>query len=120
MNNRLTYEEYKGNRDILNISLHNGYSVIAIKIWNKEKENYTVEFRLRNENVDKWDIIDEAKSIEFDVNYKIINSAILKQVSDFWSNGLLNHYIDRYEYELRCFDIGNSYIEKERLDKNAV
>ena len=35
---KLTYEEYRGCKDILMIDLHNEYTIIAIKIWNKEKE----------------------------------------------------------------------------------
>lgn len=107
--NRLTYEEYKGNKDILVIDLHNNYSVIAIKLWNSETHNYTVEFRLQQNTVDKWDLIDE--TFYFDVDYKIINKAILKQVSTLLSTGFFEKYINRYEYELDCFDLGNEIEE---------
>lgn len=40
---RLTYTEYKGCRDILTIDLHNGYTIIAIKSWTREYNNYYVE-----------------------------------------------------------------------------
>lgn len=109
---RLTYEEYKGNKDILVIDLHNNYSVIAIKLWNSETHNYTVEFRLQQNTVDKWDLIDE--TFYFDVDYKIINKAILKQVSTLLSTGFFEKYINRYEYELDCFDLGNE-IEESQL-----
>ena len=106
---RLTYEEYKGNKDILVIDLYNNYSVIAIKLWNSETHNYTVEFRLQQNTVDKWDLIDE--TFYFDVDYKIINKAILKQVSTLLSTGFFEKYINRYEYELGCFDLGNEIEE---------
>ena len=119
MKERLTYSEYRGCKDILTIDLHNDYTVIAIKIWNKNKNNYTVEFRITEDNVDKWDLIEKAESIEFNVDYKIINKAILKHIATLLSDGFFDYYIDRYKYELKCFDIGNEIVEKERLIANA-
>ena len=40
MMQKLTYKEYKGCKDILTIDLHNSYTIIAIKIWNKDNQNY--------------------------------------------------------------------------------
>lgn len=107
MDNRLTYEEYRGCKDILFIDLHNNYTIIAIKIWNYEKQNYTVELRIKENSVDKWDLIESAETLEFDVDYKIINKAILKKVSTLLSECFFDYYIQRYDYELKCFDIGN-------------
>lgn len=114
MNKRLTYKEYRGCNDIITIDLHNGYTVIAIKIWNKEKHSYTVQLMFKENTVDKWDLIEKAESLEFNVNYKTINSVILKQVSTFLEEGFFDYYIQRAEYEFRCFDVGNSVCEKER------
>ena len=47
INNKLTYTEYRGCKDILTIDLHNGYTILAIKIWNKENEEYS-----------QWEIIE--------------------------------------------------------------
>ena len=112
---RLKYEKYRNSNEIITIDLHNGYTIIAIKIWNKENHNYTVQLMLKENTVDKWDLIEKAESIEFDVDYKIINKAILKQVATLLSDGFFDYYIDRYEYELKCFDIGNEITEKESL-----
>ena len=43
------------------------------------------------------------------------SSAKLKQVSTFLEEGFFDKYIERYEYETKCFDIGNEQMEKERL-----
>lgn len=110
---KLTYKEYKGNENILEIDLHNGYTIIAIKTWNKEKHNYIVELFIKNNVIDKWDLIEDASSLEFNTNYKIINSAILKRVSDFLEEGFFTHYIQRYEYETKCFERGDELYTKE-------
>ena len=119
MNNRLEYKNYRGCKDIITIDLHNDYTVIAIKSWNTDDHKYIVQLMLKENTVDKWDLIENAESIEFNVDYKIINKAILKHVATLLSDGFFNYYIDRYEYELKCFDRGNSIIEKERLTVDA-
>ena len=116
---KITYENYRGCKDIITIDLHNDYTVIAIKSWNPDEHNYTVELRLKKNSVDKWDLIEKAESLEFNVDYKIINKAILKHVAALLSDGFFDYYIGRYEYELECFDRGNSIIEKERLAADA-
>ena len=119
VNNKLAYENYKGCKDIITIDLHNDYTVIAIKSWNPDEHKYTVELRLKKNSVDKWDLIEKAESLEFNVDYKIINKAILKHVATLLSDSFFDYYIDRYEYELESFDRGNSIIEKERLVADA-
>lgn len=115
MNNRLEYKNYKGCKDILTIDLHNDYTVIAIKSWNPDKHKYDVQLMLKENTVDKWDLIEKAKSLEFNANYKIINKVILNHIATLLSNGFFDYYIQRYEYELKCFDRGNDLFEKERL-----
>ena len=110
---KLTYKEYRGCKDILIIDLHNGYTIIAIKIWNKENQNYTVELRLKQNTVEKWMLIDQAETLTFDVNYRTINVAILKQVAILLNEGLFDYYIEEYEYELKCFERGNELYEDE-------
>ena len=119
MNHRLEYKNYRGCKDIITIDLHNDYTVIAIKLWNSDKHKYTVQLMLKENTVDKWNLIENAESLEFNVDYKIINKAILKHVATLLSDGFFDYYIDRYEYELKCFDRGNSIIEKERLAVDA-
>lgn len=118
-NNRFEYKNYRGCKDILTIDLHNNYTVIAIKSWNPNEHKYEVQLMLKENTVDKWDLIEKAELIEFNVNYKIINKAILKHVTTLLSDGFFDYYINRYEYELMCFDRGNSIVEKERLIANA-
>lgn len=118
MNERLTYNEYKGNRNIITIDLHNDYTVIAIKTFNKDRNIYTVDLMLKENSVNKWDAIEKAENIDFNTTSKTINSAILKQVATFLEDGFFDYYINRYEYELRCFDIGHEILEKE-CDSNA-
>ena len=116
---KLTYENYRGCKDIITIDLHNDYTVIAIKSWNPDEHKYTVQLMLKENTVDKWDLIEKAESVEFDVDYKIINKAILKHVSTLLSEGFFDYSIERYEYELKCIDIGSDVLDLERSCPNV-
>lgn len=115
LNSKLTYENYRGCKDILTIDLHNDYTIIAIKSFKPDKRKYDVEFRITEDTVDKWDLIQEMESVEFYTDYKTINKAILKHISTLLSDGFFDYYIQRYEYEIKCFDRGNALFENERM-----
>lgn len=112
---RLKYDKYRGIDNIITIDLHNGYTIISI-IGKDESGVYDVQLMLKENTVDKWDLIEKAEHLAFNATDKTIYSAILKTVSDYLQEGYFDYYINRYEYELKCFDIGNTLLEKERLD----
>ena len=112
MSNRLTYENYNGCKDILTIDLHNDYTVIAIKSYNSDDHTYTIEFHLKENTTNMWELIDDA-TITFNTDHKTINSAILKHVATLLSNGFYDYFVERYDYELKCFDIGNNTLSED-------
>ena len=112
---RLKYEKFNNSNDVITIDLHNGYTVIAITGFNAENRAYTTTLFLKENTIDTWKLVENAENLEFHANHNAINSAILKQVSTFLQEGFFNYYIQRYEYEMKCFDKGNSIYEKERL-----
>ena len=112
---RLKYEKFNSSNDVIMIDLHNGYTVIAVTGFNTENRVYTTTLFLKENTIDTWKLIENAENLEFHANHNAINSAILKQVSTFLQEGFFDYYIQRYEYEMKCFDKGNSIYEKERL-----
>ena len=110
MSNRLTYENYNGCKDIITIDLHNNYTVIAIKSWNPE--NFRVEFHLKEKTTDMWQLIQDATTV-FHADNRTINSAILKHVATRFADGFYDYFIERYEYDLKCFDIGNNALSED-------
>jgi hypothetical protein len=109
---RLRYEKYNGLNSMIIIDLHNGYSVVAANGWNKKERNYKVSLFLKDNEVDTLNLIEEAKAVEIRADYKTINSAILRHVSELLESGFFQTYIERAEYEQKCFDIGNMVIEE--------
>lgn len=113
---RLKYEKYNGSENAVVIDLHNGYSVIAVSGLNIEKQVYTTTLFLKENSISDWKLIEEAECLEFATTRNSINSAILKQVSTYLEEGFFDYYINRYEYEMKCFNRGNDLYEKERLN----
>ena len=112
---RLKYEKFNNSNDVITINLHNGYTVIAVTGFNAENGVYTTTLFLKDNTIDTWKIIQNAENLEFHANQNTINSAILKQVSTFLEEGFFDYYIERNEYESKCFDIGDNIKQKERL-----
>ena len=110
---RLKYEKYRNSNEIITIDLHNGYTVIAISTG--ENGSYITTLFLKENTIDTWKLIEKAENLEFHANQNTINSAILKKVSSFLDEGFFDYYIQRHEYEMKCFDKGNETHEKERL-----
>lgn len=115
---KLKYVKYKNMGNVVTIQLHNNYTIIAL-IGKNEAENYDVELRIKRDDVEKWDLIEKAEHIIFDASVNV-QSAILKTVDDYLQKGFFDHYIRRYEYELKCFSIGNEKEEEKRLGNEYV
>ena len=113
---RLKYEKFNNSNDVIMIDLHNGYSVIAVTGFDAENRIYNTTLFLKDNTVDNWKLVEQSDKLEFHANQNTINSAILKQVSIFLEEGFFDYYIQRYEYEMKCFDVGNDLAESERLN----
>jgi len=112
MTKRLKYEKFRNINNIITIDLHNDYTVIAI-ISKDDEDSYEVQLMLKENTVDNWSLIEKAEHLRFNANNKTIYSAILKQVATYMDEGFFDYYIDRYEYELKCFEIGNDIMESK-------
>ena len=108
MNNRLEYKNYRGCKDIITIDLHNNYTVIAIKSWNPDEHKYEVQLMLKENTVDKWDLIEKAESLEFNANYKTINSVILNR--QFSANSIPDRSIPNEKLETDLTEFTNPEI----------
>ena len=102
----------------VSIDLQNGYSVIAMARWDNEKKKYYTTLRLHENSVEKWDLIEEAANVEVESDMKAIKRDMAQYVTDLLTDGFFKKYIDRYEYELKCFDRGFEILEKERKNAN--
>ena len=98
----------------VSIDLQNGYSIIAMARWDNEKKKYYSTLLLHENTVSKWDLIEEATNLEIDSDMKTIKRDMAQYVTDLLTDGFFKKYIDRYEYELKCFDRGFEILAREK------
>jgi hypothetical protein len=114
---RLVYTRL-GN-DTVSIDLHNGYSIVAFELFNKEIKKYQVTFYIKDNEVSILDLIEKQNKVEFESDRTSINSIVLRHVGTLLSEGFYDYYMRRYDYMMKCFDKGNEIFENERLG-NAI
>lgn len=96
------------------------YCVECIYQYDKEKEKYLLRMGLKPKyfgsrikiefnEIDTQYISGTKENIERHIN-KLIDFAA--------SSNFFDEHIRQFEYECKCFDIGNEILEKERLSKN--
>lgn len=93
------------------VDLHNGYSILAMSRWDKEERLYNTTLYIKKNDIDRFDLIDFALSVETD-NKKELCMKVLKYVE----NTDFTYYVNRTKYELDCFERGNALYEKEKLN----
>ncbi|WP_313069810.1 hypothetical protein [Lacrimispora sp.] len=104
--------------NVVEVDLENGYKVVAMANWNNDKKKYYTTLLLHENTVSKWDLIEDVANIEMESDMKSIKRDMAQHVTDLLADGFFKKYIDRYEYELRCFDKGFDILEKVRNETN--
>lgn len=103
----------------ISVDLKNDYNIIAMANWNKDKSNYNVTLYIKRNDIDILDLIEKQENVEFDSDTKSIRTDIAKYITTLLTEGFFTYYINRYEYEQKCFDKGNELFEKERTENNG-
>lgn len=94
---------------------YEGYTIECTYKYIKKKEKYLLRMGLKPKDSEN------RIKIEFqriDTQYisgtrETIEEHILRIVEQTASHNFFDEYINRYEYECKCFDIGNEILEKE-------
>ena len=112
MTEKLKYEKFNNSDSVIINDLHNGYSIIAVSGLVSEN-HYTTTLFLKDNTIDTWKLIESCEKLTFKVPENKLGSVILKEVAASYELGEFDYYIERYEYENKCFDLGNDILEKE-------
>lgn len=101
----------------ISVDLHNNYSILAFANWNKENNNYEATFYIKRNDIDLLELIKKLENVSFqNSDSKSIRTDIANYITTLLSDGFFDYYINRYEYEQKCFDKGNDIFEMERLN----
>lgn len=97
---------------VISVKLNNGYKVIAFANYKLGKEVYEVKFYIKWNDID---IFDEASETEIKCDRSSLYETVAGFVETIYKDGVFDKYIERYEYQQRCFEIGNDILRKKKL-----
>lgn len=93
----------------ISIDLKNGFEVVAIANYNKDSKNYQVSLYLKDNQIDTLDLMEKFENIHFKSDKNHIKINLASYILDLFQNNEFTYYIERYEYQQRCFEYGNDY-----------
>lgn len=96
---------------VISVNLNNGYSVVAISIWDRVENVYRTTLYLKGDTYDTLDLIEEKEGIVVKADMKTVKSELTKIITNLLTDGFFKHYIERYDYMMKCFDKGNEFFE---------
>ena len=94
----------------IELDLNNGYSVLAMA---KRNNTYNVTLYLQDNkyNINHFDLIENYQNIEYKSDAKTIRADITSTIAKLLKEEFFTKYIKRYEYEQKCFELGNDVME---------
>lgn len=98
-------------RDVIEINLGNKYQVVAMLNWKRENNKYGVTLLLHEDSISKWELISE-NEFEIESDPKVIRQNVVKFIEELLIDNYFDKFISVYEYELKCFDLGNDVLER--------
>jgi len=108
--------------EIIAVNLQNGYTVIAMRNYSHHKDRYNVKLYIKDNTVDNLDLMEKFEKVKVKTNGtdgltshddRIVNAEITKLISELYRSGKFDYYINRYKYQMKCFDYGNEHFEKK-------
>ena len=99
------------------IILNSEYAIITfIKKNDNEDNSYEVTLFLENISSEHFDIMQNYEHIIFNCDRKNICKEVSKYIENQYLTHQFDYYIKRSEYEMECFDYGNTIKEQERIN----
>ena len=86
--------------------LHTDYATLMLANWNNEKKVYECKLYIKREDFGNYNLVDEG--ITIDSAIKDIKFKMAKFITDKFNADGFEHDISNYEYEVKCFDIGDN------------
>ncbi len=103
---------------VMEVNLHYrnyGVEAVILKAGGGDANTYDVTLRLFRYDVGKFDALDEE---HYMIASERINLSTYDFIMDKFANGFFKKFIDRYEYELLCFEKGNALYEEEQQGRS--
>lgn len=107
---------YKNLGNAISVDITDKYSIIAFI--NNEKGNHTLTLFLHREDIPTFDLIEDVENMVLPtVNKENLKLHVCDFIEKCCENKLFDKYINRFEYQQKCFDIGSEIMsEPERAE----
>lgn len=97
----------------ISVEINDDYLVRAnvLHVGKYNEDNYEVRLELRRKDIGKWDCMGE-EVCKIVSPRQEVNTNVEKLITKMNDEGFFKRYIDRYEFEIKCFEIGYE-VEKD-------
>ena len=85
------------------------YTVYMMANYNKETDAYHTKLYIMRNDVEDLNLIDD--EFKFKSNFATLKLDMTNYITEQFNKGYFKYYIDRYEYQQKCFEIGVGEIE---------
>ena len=85
---------------VISVNLNNGYSVVAISIWDRGDNVYRTTLYLKGDTYDTLELIEGKEGMVVKADMKTIKGELTKIITNLLKDGFFKHYIERYVYIL--------------------
>lgn len=103
---------------VISIDLKNGYSVIAISIWDRGENNYKTTLYLKDNGYDTLELIQEKEGFVVEADMKTLKFELTNIVENLFKDGFFERHIKNYKYMMKCFDKGNEFYEEKFISND--
>lgn len=88
---------------------HTDYTVMMMANWVDADKEYSCKTYISRNDTENFSVVEENIKISSDI--KTIKIKMASYITDRFNKGNYNRFIEIYEYENKCFEIGNDIME---------
>ena len=104
----------------IDIDLKNGYTVRATYDFNYKERLFNANLYIKNNQIDTYDLMERFENIKIKSRKNTIKGLLAELVEQNYKNGNFDYYIERYQYQQHCFNVGNNIEENNKFREEAV
>ena len=90
------------------------YTVYMMANYNKETDTYHTKLYIMRKDVEDINLIDD--EFKFKSNFANLKSDMANHITEQFNKGYFKYYIDSYEYQQKCFNIGLEEMENDNKE----
>ena len=89
------------------------YTVYMMANYNKDTDTYYTKLYIMRNDVEDLNLIDD--EFKFKSNFATLKLDMTNYITEQFNKGFFDYYIEKYDYQQKCFEKGNDFYEDERI-----